>query len=238
MRRHRGREALRRDVLLAVVEDPDFKADLRGEAGRRLADVAAADQEEGDARQRREVGDAVLSRGPRTGRNGSDGAESVGDRSASRRPTRGASGPPAGRRRRRRDSGRRCTGRRVGDDDGLGKAAALSPRNRADGDSRAPLRTGGQRVQQDRHAAAADQAVVPAVDVVKVKSPHFRTAAGVQRLERPLLHFRLDASAAERADLAAVRKDEHGGARPSAASSRASRPRRSRRTAGADPGRR
>ena len=54
-------------VLAAVVENPDLKSHLRGEAGGGLADVAAADQEDRDARQRREVGDAVARRGPRTG---------------------------------------------------------------------------------------------------------------------------------------------------------------------------
>ena len=53
------REALAAGVALAVVEHPDVEIDLGRQPGDRLADVAAADDEQRDARQDRQVGDAV-----------------------------------------------------------------------------------------------------------------------------------------------------------------------------------
>src|SRR5439155_12733928 len=65
---------------------------------------------------------------------------------------------------------------------------------------------------EDAHAAAADQAVVPAVIVVEREGEDFRAAAGVEGAEGTLLDLRLDAASAEGPALAAVGEDEHGGA--------------------------
>ena len=62
---------------------------------------------------------------------------------------------------------------------------------------------------QDRHPAAADQAVVPAVIVVEAEGEDFRLAGVVEAEERSPLDLGLDAAAAEGAGLGAVRVDEH-----------------------------
>ena len=74
------------------------------------------------------------------------------------------------------------------------------------------LRLGGERVGEDGHAAAADQAVVPAVVVVEAEGEHlgFRFAVTAQGSERLAFDLGLDAAAAEGADLSAVGEDEHG----------------------------
>ena len=102
---------------------------------------------------------------------------------------------------------------RVRENDGLREAAAQHSKVLKPAVIRSGVRPGGQGVQEDGHAAAADQAVVPSLNVVQVERPHFGAAAvRLQRLERPQPHFRFDAAAAERTDLAAVRKDKHRGA--------------------------
>ena len=70
-----------------------------------------------------------------------------------------------------------------------------------------------ERVGEDGHAAAADQAVVPAVIVVEAEGEHLRPAAVARPsdAEGTLLDLGLDAAAAEGAALAAVGEDEHGG---------------------------
>src|SRR5205823_1589220 len=66
----------------------------------------------------------------------------------------------------------------------------------------------------DGHAAAADQAVVPAVVVVEVEAEELRFRAAVtERSQGLALDFGLDAAAAEGAGLAAVGENDHGGAR-------------------------
>src|SRR5262249_12632786 len=75
-----------------------------------------------------------------------------------------------------------------------------------------PLTTDPWR-RQDGHPAAANQAIVPAVVVVEVESEDFGLAgAGGEDGEGALFDLGLDATAAQRAALAAVGKDQHGGA--------------------------
>jgi hypothetical protein len=73
-------------------------------------------------------------------------------------------------------------------------------------------RVGRQRMSQDGHAAAADEAVVPAVVVVKLEGEDFGAAAGIEAAKGLPLDLGLDAAAAERARLRAVGVDEHRGA--------------------------
>ena len=60
------------------------------------------------------------------------------------------------------------------------------------------------------HAAAADQAVVPAVIVVQSESHYFWAAAAMESRQRSLLHLGFNATAAKGSLLAAIGKDEHG----------------------------
>src|SRR5437763_254351 len=71
---------------------------------------------------------------------------------------------------------------------------------------------GGERVSEDGHTPAADEAVVPAVVVVETESEDVRPAARRQDAQGLLFHLRLDAAAAEGPALAAVGEDEHRGA--------------------------
>src|SRR5262249_29192622 len=74
---------------------------------------------------------------------------------------------------------------------------------------------GAEGVGEDAHAAAADEAVVPAVVVVEAEGQHLAAALALragQDAQGALLDLGLDAAAAEGAALAAVGEDEHGGA--------------------------
>ena len=82
-----------------------------------------------------------------------------------------------------------------------------------------PRSTSG--LDEHLHPPAADQAVVPAVVVVELKADDFRPCRRSRMRQRLAFHFGLDAAAAQRAGLRAVGEDEHRGARPFAASSRA-----------------
>ena len=68
-----------------------------------------------------------------------------------------------------------------------------------------------QRIDRDLHAAAADQAVVPAVIVIELKAGDLRLAFR-QNGQGAAFHLGLDASAAQRAGLRAVVEHQHRGA--------------------------
>ena len=194
---------------VAVVEHPDVEADLRREPRHRLPDVPAADQEERDPRLRRQVGDAV----PRRRLAGASRAARGCAATASHGGLLGEVGHAAARRR-RRDSGRRWAGRARRRSRRPRCSRRRGPRGRAvDGSSRAARsRTGpsaSERLGEDGHPPAADQAVVPAVIVVQAEGEDFGPAGVVEPEQRPALHLGLDAPAAERAGLRAVGVDEH-----------------------------
>src|ERR1700730_1346783 len=70
-----------------------------------------------------------------------------------------------------------------------------------------------RRIGEDGHAAAADQAVVPAVVVVEAKGEDLAATLGIgQQSQSALLDFGLNAAASQGPLLAAVGEDEHGGA--------------------------
>src|SRR5262245_759128 len=60
-----GGESLRAGKAVAVVEDPDVEADVRGEPRNRLSDMASADEKDRDSRESRKIGDPTSRRGTR-----------------------------------------------------------------------------------------------------------------------------------------------------------------------------
>ena len=68
--------------------------------------------------------------------------------------------------------------------------------------------TGPKGVDEHFHPAAADEAVVPPVIAVELEREQFGGAV-IEHLQRAAFDFGLDAAAAERPHLRAVRKDEH-----------------------------
>src|SRR5579871_919744 len=208
------REAFTTGIGGAIVEHPDLEIDFGRQTSHGLTDMARADNQQRDARQNRQIGNALTAKrsGPLRQRNErlqdlrrNCGIRRLGNELACRIEEKSISRDQAVL---RRESDGLCTPLSVLD--AATEATVILSRS---GERRC-VSAPRNWIRKDAHAAAADEAVIPTVIIIKMEGQHLGPlAAGGQCTQGTLAHLGLDAAAAERAALSPIGEDQHGSSR-------------------------
>ena len=198
------RKAFRIRELFPIVEHPDSELDFGGQACRGLSDVPTADQQERDPGCRRHKRDPRMhlrTRPQATGRElRRNGVPVRRERARRNRRSRGIEQVTF-------THGVLGSGR---DRDRFRETVAAVRKFEQGTVVRAGGRAGMQRVSNDGHASAADEAIVPPIIVIQLERESGGKAQLGQVVQHAAFDLGFDTAAAEGAGLGPVGEDEHG----------------------------